>query len=138
MELYLPSIISLVGVILTISVSFWLGLAKQRTDNKTLGNSVEVNLRDDLIAMQTEKNRQLELKDKQILDRDERLERRDKQLSDAHQVIFVQLEKIAELNITIKKLQSEVQELRTELEKFNRRVYYIPRETGERRNESDE
>lgn len=135
MEKYLPSIISLVGVVLTIGVSLWLGLAKQRTDNKTAGDSAEVSLRDDLIQMQTEKNKQLELKDKQILERDERLEKRDQQLSAAQQIIFTQLEKITDLNITVRQLQSEVQELRTELEKFNRRVYYNPREDGERRHE---
>lgn len=128
MEKYLPSIISLVGVILTIGVSLWLGLAKQKNDNKTAGNSVEVNLRDDLLQMQSDNTKQLN-------EKNERLERRDKQLADTQGVIFTQLEKITELNITVRNLQYEVQELRAELEKFNRKVFYI-RDTGEKKDES--
>ncbi len=124
MEKYIPSIISLVGVVLAIMVSLWLGLAKQRAENKNVENSIEVNLRDDLIQMQTEKNKELDAKNKQIADRDEKLEKRDQQLSAAQNIIFTQLEKITELNITVRNLQSEVQELRTELDKFNRRLYY--------------
>lgn len=126
MEKYLPSIISLVGVILTIGVSLWLGLAKQRNDNKSTGNSVEINLRDDLLQMQAENKKELTEKNKQIYERDEKLEKRDQQLTAAQGVIFTQLEKITELNITVKNLQYEVQELRAELEKFNRKVYFRP------------
>ena len=134
MEKYIPSIISLVGVVLAIMVSLWLGLAKQRAENKNVENSIEVNLRDDLIQMQTEKNKELDAKNKQIADRDEKLEKRDQQLSAAQNIIFTQLERITELNITVRNLQSEVQELRTELDKFNRRLYYT--RSGDKPDES--
>lgn len=135
MEKYLPSLISLAGVVLTIGVSLWLGLAKQRNDNKSTGNSVEINLRDDLLQLQAENKKELMEKNRQIAERDEKLERRDQQLSATQGIIFTQLETITELKIKMRELEAEVQELRAELEKFNRKVYFKP-DTGEKSNES--
>lgn len=130
---YLPSIISAVGVILTVAVSFWLGLAKQRTDNTTAKNTIEGEFREDLFALVERDDRQLVQKEEQIRARDDRIEKRETQLQTAQAIIAAQLEKITDLNLALKQLQHDKQYLTEELDKFNRKVYY----TSENKNELD-
>ena len=117
---YLPSIISLAGVVVTVLVSLWLGLAKQRTENTTVKSNIEGTFRDDLIALLDQKEAQLRL-------RDERLEKRNEQLQAAQTVISAQLEKITDLNLTVKQLEYENKQLKIQLEQFTKKVYYIPK-----------
>jgi hypothetical protein len=125
MENYLPLIISLAGTIITVGVSLWLGMAKQRTENKSAMQIADGAFRDDLLALNERFEKQLNQKEEQIRLRDERLELRNEQLSKAQIVIGSQLEKITDLTLTVKQLQYEVQELRAELAKFNKKVFYI-------------
>lgn len=125
MDKYLPLIITLVGTILTVGVSLWLGIAKQRTDNKTALQNYGEAVRDDLLALNDRYEKQLEQKEEQIKLRDERLEKRNDQLSAAQIVIGSQLERITDLTLTVKQLEFEVKGLREELAKFNKKVFYI-------------
>lgn len=125
MEQYLPLIISLVGTMLTIGVSLWLGIAKQRTENKSALQLADGAFRDDLLALNERYEKQLEQKEEQIRLRDERLEIRNEQISKAQIVIGSQLEKITDLTLTVKQLQFEVANLREELAKFNKKVFYV-------------
>ncbi len=125
MDKYLPLIISLVGTMLTVGVSLWLGIAKQKTENKTALQTSESAFRDDLLALNDRYEKQLEQKEEQIRLRDERLEKRNEQLAQAQVVIGSQLEKITDLTLTVKQLQYEVKALREELDKFNKKVFYV-------------
>lgn len=125
MDKYLPLIISLVGTMLTVGVSLWLGIAKQRTENKSALATADSAFRDDLLALNERYEKQLEQKEEQIRLRDERLESRNEQLSKAQIVIGSQLEKITDLTLTVKQLQFEVASLREELNKFNKKVFYV-------------
>lgn len=125
MDKYLPLIISLVGTMLTIGVSLWLGIAKQRTEDKTAMQNYGEAVRDDLLALNERFEKQLNQKEEQIRIRDERLELRNDQLSKAQIVIGSQLEKITDLTLTVKQLQYEVANLREELNKFNKKVFYV-------------
>jgi septal ring factor EnvC (AmiA/AmiB activator) len=125
MEQYLPLIISLVGTMLTVGVSLYLGIAKQRTENKSAMQNADSAFRDDLLALNDRYEKQLEQKEEQIRLRDERLEKRNEQLAQAQTVIGAQLEKITDLTLTVKQLQYEVSELRKELDKFNKKVFYV-------------
>ena len=131
MDQYLPLIISVVGTTLTIGVSLWLGLAKQRTENKTAMQNYGEAVRDDLLAINKGYQEQLELKEEQIRLRDQRLDLRNEQISSAQVVIGSQLEKITDLTLTVKQLQYEVRSLREELDKFNKKVFYITEEQKE-------
>lgn len=132
---YLPLIISFVGTALTVGVSLWLGIAKQRTETKSALAAADASFRDDLLVLNEKYEKQLEQKEEQIRLRDERLERRNEQLAAAQAVIASQLEKITDLTLTVKQLQYEVKSLRAELDKFNRKVFYI-RETEKRTTEA--
>lgn len=121
---YLPLVISLVGTLLTVFVSLWLGIAKQRTENKTAMQNYGEAVRDDLLQMVERYEKQLQQKEDQIKLRDERLELRNDQISKAQLVIGSQLERITDLTLTVKQLEFEVKSLREELEKFNRKVFY--------------
>lgn len=125
MDKYLPLIISLVGTMLTVGVSLWLGIAKQRTENKSAMQTADSAFRDDLLALNDRYEKQIEQKEEQIRLRDERLERRNEQLAQAQVVIGSQLEKITDLTLTVKQLQYEVKSLREELDKFNKKVFYV-------------
>jgi len=125
MDKYLPLIISLVGTMLTIGVSLWLGIAKQRTENRTAMQNYGEAVRDDLLALNERFEKQLNQKEEQIRIRDERLELRNDQLSKAQVVIGNQLERITDLTLTVKQLQFEVHSLREELDKFNKKVFYV-------------
>ena len=122
---YLPLIISFAGTALTIGVSLWLGVAKQKSESKTALDTADATFRDDLLALNERYEKQIEQKEDQIRIRDERLERRNEQLAAAQAVIAAQLEKITDLTLTVKQLQYEVKSLRDELEKFNKKVFYI-------------
>lgn len=124
MDKYLPSIISLIGVMLTVGVSLWLGIAKQKTENKTVSKNVEGDLRDDLLALIDHHEKQLEQKEEQIRLRDERIEKKDAQLQAAQTVIASQLENITDLNLTVKQQTYELSQLQSELDKFNKKVFY--------------
>lgn len=125
MDKYLPLIISLVGTVLTVGVSLWLGIAKQRTENKTALQNYGEAVRDDLLALNDRYEKQIEQKEEQIRLRDEKLEKRNDQLAAAQIVIGSQLEKITDLTLTVKQLQFEVANLREELAKFNKKVFYV-------------
>lgn len=125
MEKYLPLIISLVGTMLTVGVSLWLGIAKQKTDNKTALANADSAFRDDLLALNDRYEKEIEKKEEQIRLRDERLEKRNEQLAQAQSVIGSQLEKITDLTLTVKQLEYKVSELTAELAKFNKKVFYI-------------
>jgi ABC-type phosphate transport system auxiliary subunit len=125
---YIPLIISLVGTVLTIGVSLWLGIAKQRTENKSAMQNADSAFRDDLLALNERFEKQLNQKEEQIRLRDERLELRNDQLSKAQIVIGSQLEKITDLTLTVKQLQYEVASLREELNRFNKKVFYVSSE----------
>lgn len=128
MDKYLPLIISLVGTMLTVGVSLWLGIGKQKTDNKTALATADSAFRDDLLALNDRYEKEIEKKEEQIRLRDERLEKRNEQLAQAQSVIGSQLEKITDLTLTVKQLEYKVSELTVELAKFNKKVFYI-RET---------
>jgi len=136
MDAYLPLVISLVGTVLTVGVSLWLGIAKQRTENKTALQQYGEAVRDDLLALNERYEKQLEQKEEQIRLRDERLEHRNEQLSAAQIVIGNQLEKITDLTLTVKQLQYEVKSLREELDKFNRKVFYISNQDNQAHEEN--
>lgn len=121
----IPAIISFFGILITVGVNFWLGSAKQEIESKSVAISAEGDLRDDLLALVARYENQLAQKEQQIQARDERLEKRDMQIRQSQEVIAQQLEKITELTLTTKALQFEVKELRAELDKFNKKVYYI-------------
>lgn len=125
MNEYLPLIISLVGTMLTVGVSLYLGIAKQRTESKSAMQNADSQFRDDLLALNDHYEKQIEQKEEQIRLRDERLERRNEQLQTAQTVISTQLEKITDLTLTVKQLQYEVKRLGDELDKFNKKVFYI-------------
>lgn len=118
---YLPAIISLAGVVATVFVNLWLGLAKQRTENRTVKVSAETELRDDLLAI-------IERHEAQIAARDKKIEEREQRIGSLQETISTQLTTITELRIAVRNLEYEVKELRAELDKFNRKVYYIPKE----------
>src|SRR5882724_10484187 len=122
---YLPLIISFAGTILKVGVGLWLGIAKQKTENKSSLTIADSAFRDDLLALNERYEKQLELKEEQIRLRDERLEKRNDQLSAAQVVIGAQLEKITDLTLQVKQLQFQVSQLSEELEKFNKKVFYI-------------
>lgn len=130
MEQYLPLIISLVGTVLAAGVSLWLGIAKQRTENKNAMQIYAEGVRDDLLALNDRYEKQLEHKEEQIRLRDERLELRNDQLSKAQVIIGSQLERITDLTLTVKQLEFEVKGLREELAKFNKKVFYISEPTN--------
>lgn len=123
---YLPLIISLAGTIITVGVSLWLGIGKQRTENKSAMQIADGAFRDDLLALNDRFEKQLSQKEEQIRLRDERLELRNEQLSKAQIVIGSQLEKITDLTLMVKQLRFEVANLSDELAKFNKKVFYIP------------
>lgn len=125
MDKYLPLIISLIGTILTVGVSLWLGIAKQRTENKTALQNYGEAVRDDLLALNDRYEKQIEQKEEQIRIRDERLEKRNEQLAAAQTVIGSQLEKITDLTLTVKQLEYQVKTLTEELAKFNKKVFYV-------------
>ncbi len=125
MDQYLPLIISLIGTVITVGVSLWLGVGKQKTENKSAMYIAEGAFRDDLLALNERYEKQLEHKEDHIRLRDERLEIRNDQLSKAQVIIGSQLEKITDLTLTVKQLQFEVASLREELNKFNKKVFYI-------------
>lgn len=125
MDKYLPLIISLVGTMLTVGVSLWLGIAKQKTDNKNALASADSAFRDDLLALNDRYEKEIEKKEDQIRLRDERLEKRNEQLAQAQSVIGSQLEKITDLTLTVKQLEYKVSELTAELAKFTKKVFYI-------------
>lgn len=125
MNEYLPLIISLVGTMLTVGVSLYLGIAKQRTESKSALQTADSAFRDDLLALNDRYEKQIEQKEEQIRLRDERLERRNEQLQAAQTVIGTQLEKITDLTLTVKQLQYEVKRLGDELDKFNKKVFYV-------------
>lgn len=122
---YIPSIISIAGVIITVLTSLWLGLAKQRNENRVSAVSAESAFRDDLLALVERHEQQLKVKEDQLIARDAKIEKRDQQLREYQETIGMQLQTITELTIAVKKLEYEVKELRAELDKFNRKVYYI-------------
>lgn len=146
MEKYLPSIISIAGVALTMIVSLWLGLAKQRTENKSTYSSIDATFRDDLQANIDSLQKQLESKEAQIRTRDDKLEKRDQQILDLQKVVAEQLGKLTDLTLQVKQHEYELKEkdiiiiqLKAELDKFNKKVYYIreiTKSTDEEPNES--
>jgi len=114
---YLPYIVSLITGIITVGVSLWLGIGKQKTEDRSA-------FQDDLFELLERYEKQLELKDKQIEFKDGLIDLRNKQLSDSQMIISQQLEKITELNISVRSLQNDVKELKAELDKFNKKVFY--------------
>lgn len=138
MDTNLPLVISFIGTILTLGISLWLGIAKQKTENKLAMANADSAFRDDLLALNDRYEKQIEQKEDQIRLRDERLERKNEQLAAAQTIIASQLEKITDLTLTVKQLQYEVQELRAELEKFNRKVFYVRDDRREKKEESHE
>lgn len=122
---YIPSVISIAGVIITVLTSLWLGLAKQRNENRISAVSAESAFRDDLLALVERHEQQLKVKEDQLIARDAKIEKRDQQLREYQETIGMQLQTITELTIAVKKLEYEVKELRAELDKFNKKVYYI-------------
>lgn len=135
MDKYLPLIISLVGTALTVGVSLWLGIAKQKTDNKTAIHNADSAFRDDLFALNDRYEKEIEKKEEAIRIRDERLEKRNEQLAQAQAVIGSQLEKITDLTLTVKQLEYKVNELTVELAKFNNKVFYVRDKRDIERNE---
>ena len=132
MEQYLPSIISIAGVVLTMIVSLWLGLAKQKTDSRTATSSIDATFRDDLQANIDSLQKQIESKEQQIKTRDDKLEKKDQQINDLQKVVAEQLGKLTDLTLEAKQREYELKEkdviiiqLKAELDKFNKKVYYI-------------
>lgn len=145
MDKYLPSIISIAGVALTMIVSLWLGLAKQKTDNRTATSSMDAVFRDDLQANIDSLQKQLESKEAQIKTRDDKLERKDQQINDLQKVVAEQLGKLTDLTLEAKQREYELKEkdiviiqLKAELDKFNKKVYYIREITKPMEGESNE
>ena len=110
---------------LTVGVSLWLGIAKQKTDSKAALANADSAFRDDLFELNARYEKELEKKEDQIRLRDERLDKRNDQLAQAQLVIGTQLEKITDLTLTVKQLEYKVSELTEELAKFNKKVFYV-------------
>lgn len=134
-EKYLPSLISLTGVIFTVLVSLWLGLVKQRMDTKSADFNADAGIRDDLIEINANLNTQLAQREEQIRLRDDKIDKRDQTIAQLQNVIAQQLTAITDLTLEAKQREYAIKEkdltimqLNAEIEKFTRKVYYV-RET---------
>ena len=132
---YLPALATIIVGVITVSANLFIGVAKQRSENKSAQTNYGDSLRDDLLA-QVDKyetrlqavEKQLEAKDRIIEDKNRIIEAKDELLRKAYSQITDQYSTIADLNIEIRKLREEVRELRVELDRFNNKVYFVPKE----------
>lgn len=118
---HLPSIVALISVVLTVIVNAVLGWVKARTDTKTGSITAESAFRDDLIES-------LDRCEGQIKLRDEKIDRRETQLAEMQNTAAKLIEEITTLRLDKKELEYALKEAKTELDRFNRKVYYIREE----------
>lgn len=131
----LPSILALLGVVITVLVNFILGYYKNRTDTKNLDTSADKEFRDDLLGM-------IEQQEIRIAKQNERIEKQDSRIQSLQDTITslwnenqtirrekFQFEiKVSELENDNKRLQAKVTELQDILAKFESKVFYKPKE----------
>jgi chromosome segregation ATPase len=122
----IPAIISVAGIIITVAVNLWLGIAKQKAENRAAVITAESAFRDDLIALVERHEAQLQVKENQISARDNKIDELQTKINTLQEITSGQLAIITDLKIAIRNLEAEVKELRAELDKFNKKVYYIP------------
>lgn len=116
---YLPVISAIVVAIITFAGNYYIGKLKTKTDIKTITANASDALRDDLLQIidRYEKREQF------LVDR---IDRNEKQNDELQNTIGLLRQEINALRIENQGLKAELQITRKELEKFERKVYYIP------------
>lgn len=116
---YLPVISAIIVAIITAYVNYKVGRLKNTVEVKTLASDASEALRDDLLQVID----RYEVREKFLIERIDRNEKQNEEL----QITIAQLRHdIVALRIENQGLKAELQETRKELEKFERKVYYIP------------
>lgn len=116
---YLPLLSAIAVALFTFLGNYYVGKLKNNVDVKTLTTNANEALRDDLLIL-------LERYEKREESLTDRITRYDKQNDELQSTITTLRSEIGALRIENQGLKAELQQTRHELEKFERKVYYVP------------
>lgn len=131
-EQYLPFVAAIIVGVVTAFVNYRLGNYKNKTEVKALSNSESEALRDDILALVSK----YEAREKQYEEREARLnntlEKREETNQQLRGLVETLRLEVNALRIENQSLTAELHFVRAELEKFDRKVFYIgPKDTQE-------
>lgn len=119
---YLPIIASIIVAVITAYGSYRVGGLKTRIDAKALVTNAGDALRDDLLAALD----RYEARERFLIGR---LDQYEKTTQDLQRTIADLTTQILDLRIENKQLKIDLEKTIAELELFNRKVYYKPKDT---------